>query len=284
MSSSSSDVRLPLLVGEQSMQLLDKEDKVKSRFATTWKKDFAGEYDFCIVFPAVNGDFTKKGSGYIHSLKSLGFELFIFKNIRRETEIIVLIRTPLEKLRAFADKIDFVMKLDSKVIQRMIESGDPEHGIAAVEIQHLPDITPLHPYENIYGKYSRNVNESIYWKEPDMTHPFRDIIRLKLTALILESRLPNGGENLKIRRYIRSGWLKACFPLHNRAKTENLHIEWQKFPFKAQPLNEIKEYFGEKIAMYFNFMEHYISYLCIPAVVGLPLQIAVIVMNNFSGT
>jgi anoctamin-10/anoctamin-7 len=216
-------------------------------------------------------------------LKSLGFELFVYKNIREETEIIVLIRTPMEKLRAFADNIDFVMKLDSEVIKNLIETGNADLGIAGVEIQHRPDITLLEPFEYIYGKYSRNVSESIYWKEPGMDHPFRDLIRLKLTALILESRMPNGGENLKIRRYIRSGWLKACFPLHNRAKTENLHIEWQKFPFKAQPLDEIKEYFGEKIAMYFTFMEHFTTFLCIPAFVGLPLQIAVFALNDYSG-
>ena len=251
---------------------------------TTWSKDLAGEYDFCIVFPADKGEFTKKGLGYIHSLKALGFELFIYKNIREDTEIIVLIRTPLEKMRAYADNIDFLMKLDPVVIKDIIEKGDAEHGIAPVEIQDIPEITSLKPYEQIYGKYSRNVDERIYWKEEGMTHPFRDLIRLKLTALILESRPSNGKENLKIRRYIRSGGLKACFPLHNRAKTENLGVEWMKFPFKAQPLYEIKEYFGEKVAMYFTFMEHYTTFLAIPAVVGLPLQIAVFAMNDYSGS
>ncbi len=175
------------------------------------------------------------------------------------------------------------MKLDPVKIKEKIEAGDPEKGIGGVEIQHRPDITPLEPYECIYGKYSRNVSESLYWREANEAHPFRDLVRIKLTALILESRMPNGGENLKIRRYIRNGWLKACFPLHNRAKTENLQIEWQKFPFHSQPLAEVKEYFGEKIGMYFAFMEHFTSFLCIPAVVGVPLQIAVFVLNDYSG-
>ncbi len=44
-----------------------------------WVRDMAGEYDFCIVFPAENGDFTKKGTQYCKMLRKLGFELFGYK-------------------------------------------------------------------------------------------------------------------------------------------------------------------------------------------------------------
>lgn len=48
-------------------------------------------------------------------------------------------------------------------------------------------------------------------------------------------------------------------------------------------VKEIKEYYGEKIAMYFSFMHHYNCYGLIPALVGLPFQIAIFVLNNYSG-
>ena len=84
-------------------------------------------------------------------------------------------------------------------------------------------------------------------------------------------------------RYIRKQWILSCFPLHNRPAAEELETHWQRFPLNRQPLYEIKEYFGEKVGLYFSFIEHYVTFLCIPAVVGLPLQIAVFALNDYSG-
>lgn len=196
----------------------------------------------------------------------------------------MLIRTPLEKLRAFAESIDYTMKLDPSVVKRKIETGDPELNIAGRVIEHRPDITPLEPYQFIYGKYSTKVDESIYWRPEGSTNPFRSMIRLKLSTVMLESRVPDGSQNLKIRRYLRSGKLKACFPLHDRVRTEILQNKWMDYPFRgSQPFHEIKDYFGEKIALYFQFMSHYTEFLAIPAFVGIPMQIAVFATNDFSG-
>lgn len=92
------------------------------------------------------------------------------------------------------------------------------------------------------------------------------------------------GENLKIRRYLASGWLKAVFPLHNRVESHKLAVKWDVFPLRNihLPLNEFKEYYGEKIGLYFVFMKHYTEFLCIPALVGVPLQIAVFALNDYS--
>ncbi len=86
---------------------------------------------------------------------------------------------------------------------------------------------------------------------------------MKLSALILESRKAKGPQNLKIRRYIRNGWMKAVFPLHNRMITEEVETKWRKFPLQRLPLADMKEYFGEKIGLYFAFIEHYTTFLCL---------------------
>lgn len=44
-----------------------------------WVTDMAGDYDFCIVFPAENGNFTQKGTKYCTMLRKLGFEMFGYK-------------------------------------------------------------------------------------------------------------------------------------------------------------------------------------------------------------
>ena len=98
-----------------------------------------------------------------------------------------------------------------------------------------------------------------------MLHPFRESIRLKLLALLIQSKpkprvvmdpatgLPvidpktgkkkeASGENLKLQRYLRSGWVLGFFPLHNREVTTELGIEWLRYnamPWE-QPLFAIK--------------------------------------------
>lgn len=250
--------------------------------SSTWERDLADDYDFCIVFPATDGEFSEKGKGYLKNLKKLGFQLFAYKGIQPDKEIIVLVRSTLEKLRAYGDNVDFVLKLDSDEVQKRMEAGNPEENIKPVFVDDRRDVTPYGPFEHIYGKFSRQTDEAIYWREDGEENPFRELVRMKLNALILEARMADGSQNLKIRRYIRKGWLKACFPLHNRAKTQKLDIEWAKYPWQRLPLYHMKEYFGEKITMYFCFMEHFVTFLTLPAAVGLPLQIAVWATNDYS--
>ncbi len=233
---------------------------------TNWVRDLASDYDYCVVFPAEKGEFTQKGAGYIRTMRKLGYDLYIYKNINAQHEIFVLIRASLEKLRAFADNRDYLMLLDAKEVEERLRQGNPEESIAPVEISHMPEITPYRPYEKIYGKYSRNIDEKLYFHEEGLNHPFRELIRLKVIAMIMESRPGDGSQNLKIRRYIRSKWLKACFPLHNRAKTEDIEQKWALYPRQSLPLHDLKEYFGEKIGLYFAFMEHYTAFLWAPAV------------------
>jgi len=143
----------------------------------------------------------------------------------------------------------------------------------------------LDPHEYIYGRYCRDadpsVEQSIYVHEPGAENPFREIVRLKIGAILLQSS-PHKGENIKIERYLRFNHVLACFALHNREKTRDLEVMWSQFPWKALPLDHMKEYFGEKITMYLAFLEHFLAFLLAPAIVGLPMQIYVIAASDYS--
>lgn len=78
-----------------------------------------------------------------------------------------------------------------------------------MQIAYAPKhLTIYGPYESIFAKYTVDeaVPESLYWR-PDglLNHPFRELVRLKLCALRLESRLDgddNQSQNLKIQRLL----------------------------------------------------------------------------------
>ncbi|KAL4713746.1 hypothetical protein ACJJTC_004277, partial [Scirpophaga incertulas] len=67
---------------------------------------------------------------------------------------------------------------------------------------------------------------------------------------------------------VSRGVVASMFPLHERQALDNLRNKWVKTLFSPQPLDEISEYFGVKIAMYFAWLGHYTQSLTVPAVVG----------------
>lgn len=74
----------------------------------------------------------------------------------------------------------------------------------------------------------------------------------------------------------------ACFPLHNRERVSLLNLKWRNYPIQKPPLEDMKEYFGEKLALYYVFMDHFVNFLAVPAAVGIPLQLAVFATGNYS--
>lgn len=244
--------------------------------ASGWARDLADDFEFCIILPLNKGKLSNRSEGYVKKMRQLGFDIFAYTNLNDSEELYVLIRTPLDKLKAFADNTNFPLLLNSDEIEQRLKAD-------GIEIAHRPEIVRFKPTEKIYGKFSnKDEHFELYWREPNAQHPFREIVRLKLTALILESRAVGGAQSLKIRRYLSSGWWKGCFPLHNRSVTDVLEKKWLRYPTQKLPLTDMKDYFGEKITLNFAFMEHYTFCLSVPALVGLPFQIAVFATGNYS--
>jgi hypothetical protein len=285
-------------------------------------------YDYCIVFPSVkiHGEWnlTEKGIEYLGKLQDLGFETFTFRVLGQKPLsissifhplkkhpfdqyclIYVLLRVSLERLREHAERIDLRMLIDPLQTEDLLSKGDSEAGIAPITIRHEPDITPLLPCQYIYGPYHHKF-ESLFWKPAalqaqneqdqsllnrDHDHPFRDLLRIKITAVILQSR-PRyyneetkekySKENLKIARYLRKNWLLGCFLLHKSDKSIFFRKQWSNYPREVQPLEEIKEYFGEKVALYHCFMDHFTKFLVIPSLIAIPFQIVIFLTNNYN--
>ncbi|XP_046676010.1 anoctamin-10 isoform X2 [Homalodisca vitripennis] len=62
--------------------------------------------------------------------------------------------------------------------------------------------------------------------------------------------------------------LQQLFPLHDEDVLRKLGHKWYLSLFKKQPFEEIREYFGESIALYFQFLGYYTYALIVPMVLG----------------
>lgn len=79
-----------------------------------------------------------------------------------------------------------------------------------------------------------------------------------------------------LRRLLTSGIVTQVFPLHDPEALKKLEDEWYtRFALKYQPIDSIRGYFGETIALYFGFLEYFTFALVPMAVIGLPYYLFV---------
>ncbi|XP_049318320.1 uncharacterized protein LOC105227099 isoform X2 [Bactrocera dorsalis] len=71
-----------------------------------------------------------------------------------------------------------------------------------------------------------------------------------------------------------TGLIVQVFPLHETRSLALLQNSWVKQIFAPQPLDDIAEYFGVKVALYFAWLGHYTCALGVPAVFGMILYAA----------
>ncbi|KAF4103537.1 hypothetical protein G5714_016420 [Onychostoma macrolepis] len=74
-----------------------------------------------------------------------------------------------------------------------------------------------------------------------------------------------------VRRLQSKGVLIQYFPLHNKEDLKRLSFSWyKKFKLSFQPLEDIRHYFGEGLALYFGFLEYFTFALVPMAFIGIP--------------
>ncbi|XP_030650154.1 anoctamin-9 [Chanos chanos] len=114
-------------------------------------------------------------------------------------------------------------------------------------------------------KYLLKVSDSCNWSG-DQQGPVPHSTRIRIVHFFLHHTFINSGEDL--RELMSKNVFEAIFCLHERKTQKILEHKWARWTalFRTQPINDIRKYFGEKVALYYLWLGWY-TYLLIPAAI-----------------
>jgi hypothetical protein len=122
-------------------------------------------------------------------------------------------------------------------------------------------------------------NMRMFTKADGFAHPFSGSHRMKLIISIMQEKKENGGCELNLKKLEADKSLLAFYPLHNERMIKRLEGQW--LPLKIHPwdlpIDEIREYFGEKIGVYFEFLGFYTTWLIPLTIAGVCCFIEILV-------
>ncbi|KAK7235822.1 intracellular chloride channel [Aureococcus anophagefferens] len=141
---------------------------------------------------------------------------------------------------------------------------------------------PYAYYEYMYGQYDdREELETLYHRYPRSSSIFRSVDRVKLIMSIIKFPSSDNGANLVLEQLVDNEIIEAAYPLHDPNENGQLQAKWLVYwawPWE-QPFVRIKDYYGEKVGLYFVFLGHYTTAVIIAAVVGFAFYIVTIVQD-----
>nr|XP_061825656.1 anoctamin-9-like isoform X3 [Nerophis lumbriciformis] len=116
-------------------------------------------------------------------------------------------------------------------------------------------------------RYLLKVSDACNWSSDQNHVPLST--RIRVVHFILNHTPIHSGEGL--RELMRMKVFEAKFCLHEKKKQHELTKSWARWTacFQRQPITDIRNYFGEKVALYYLWLGWYTFMLIAPAVIGI---------------
>jgi hypothetical protein len=230
------------------------------------------DWDFVMVFPNPpkdDPDPEDQRDNIILKLRAAGLETKLFFSTTRDL-VFCKLRASEERMQVVAEKMKLRMLLDAKDLKATAQRGIPEANIKPFRLRDVKNTLPYNPYEFIYAAYTRKPEVQYFY---EVKGPNGSLFNKTERMVLIEHMItdPVHGAGCDLERLLYEGVIAECFPLHENDVKERLAekwIRWTNAPMN-QPFEEVWDYFGVKVALYFLFLGHSTKWLTYPAVVGL---------------
>ena len=246
-------------------------------------KEYGYSWDYVFVFviydedekenmTQIQRDFTMKN--IVDRIEAAGLITKCFYSIQRD-EIYVKVRCSPDRLKEEASRIGYKLMLDKNRLRVKAQTG--KQGVwKPITIIDEYKQTPLSPYDFIYGNFINKSELSTLYKQYDIgdkKYPFKQVDRIKLIISIMQNKVTDDppGAGLNLGKMAAKSVTCGQFPIQNFDDLVALQKRWLvlwAWPWD-QPLESIREYFGERIGFYFLYLQHYTSSLLPMAFLGL---------------
>ncbi|XP_031442715.1 anoctamin-9 [Clupea harengus] len=161
------------------------------------------------------------------------------------------------------DKEDAVHKKQVAFIEELKKKNMKVNEIVLDDKVFWGVLAPSEVFEKY--KYLLKVSDACNWSG-DQKDGVPKSTRIRIVYFVLLHTFLNTGEDLK--ELIGKGVFESIFCLHERKQQKILKQKWARWTalFTHQPFSEIREYFGEKVALYYLWLGWY-TFLLVPAAV-----------------
>jgi len=223
-------------------------------------EDVSEDWEYCFKFDNVEEPRDKDGNPITH-----GSSFEKWQKIQAERQSIV------ERLRNAGLKVKVVRvqakgNKDKDFVLISASQERLEQEAERVELNMKLKIE----YGGGYSEFEIEKKFMFRLNDPERGDLFRKGQKIQLLQTIMQLKVEEGGANVSFNQSLHSGVVNKIFPLHEPAKVKWLMTNWASFKntFKPQPIDKVRDYFGEEVAIYFAWLGFYTSWLWFATAVG----------------
>jgi len=208
-----------------------------------------------------------KRNNVCHALSDSGLVMMLYYSRDRD-EIFVRLAADEKHLRQVSEVMRYKLQLKPQYLSAFAEYKSDYPGRR--ELNYSDRCVVSHIYETHIEKTGLKSDAENHYPQPGAI--FRTVDRIRLIDHIVRSSDHHCG-SVDVGQLLHDGDLLHYFPLHEQSQLRDMDDHWFTVFVTGRNIDKVRDYFGERIAMYFLFMSHLTKWLVLPSLVGIILWV-----------